>query len=87
MLILTEKRFRRFYNVVIDNTNNKKYDIEDCCKLLNELADENVQLKKCNSKAKNHIEDIIFLLNNTPSQTLSRDDLIILVQKTKEYLE
>ena len=42
---LTEKRFRRFFNVIIDNTNNKKYDIEDCCKLLNEFNEENQRLK------------------------------------------
>ena len=42
---LTEKRFKRLFNVIIDNTNNKKYDIEDCCKLLNEFNEENQRLK------------------------------------------
>ena len=40
------KRFRRFYNRLIENKTNKKYDIQDCCNLLNELSNENDLLKK-----------------------------------------
>ena len=40
------KRFRRFYNRLIENKTNKKYDIQDCCNLLNELSNENGQLKQ-----------------------------------------
>ncbi|MEE1227217.1 MAG: hypothetical protein UHM08_08970 [Bacteroidales bacterium] len=39
------KRFRRFYNYLIENETNKKYDIQDCCNLLNNLSNENEQLR------------------------------------------
>lgn len=40
------KRFRRFYNRLIENKTNKKYDIQDCCNLLNDLSNENELLKQ-----------------------------------------
>lgn len=43
---MTGKRFRRFYNRLIENKTNKKYDIQDCCNLLNDLSNENELLKQ-----------------------------------------
>ena len=59
---MTEKRFTMTYGKYHDNLNDKEYDEKleswKICELLNELHEENQQLKKREHEIKNIIDNL-----------------------------